>query len=75
MQPKDDNGNNELYFEEEDPGIEGIARRPDELIKWGVEKESRLAALRIEQTSNEVDENCSFAPQINRKSQKLVDIN
>lgn len=64
----------EVYFEEEDPGeIEGVGHRPDELIRWGKEKNARLAALRIEQTSHEVDENCSFAPVVNAKSMKLVD--
>lgn len=46
-------------------------RKPEDLIKWGLEKESKISALRIENTAGP-DGECRFKPKLDQKSLKMV---
>jgi hypothetical protein len=52
-------------------GDEIFARTPDELIKWGKEKDDRIAQKRLE-NANLIDNECRFTPHIEKKSRDLV---
>ena len=53
-----------------DETIEG-GRKPEDLIKWGADKENKLAALRIKHTDGP-DAECRFKPMIDSNSKKLL---
>lgn len=48
-----------------------VARTPDELIKWGREKDDRMAQKRLE-NANLIDNECRFTPHLEKKSRDLV---
>ena len=56
---------------EDREGNEIGARTPDELIKWGIDKEKRMAKKRVE-NAQIFDKECVFTPQLDKRSLELV---
>lgn len=56
--------------DENDPGEHVVGRGAEELLKWGREKDSKLAAKRV-QAASSIEKECTFNPKINPRSTKM----
>lgn len=56
--------------DENDPGEHVVGRGAEELLKWGREKDSKLAAKRV-QAASSIEKECTFNPKINPRSSKI----
>jgi hypothetical protein len=53
-----------------DPGETVVGRNAEELLKWGREKDSKLAAKRV-QAASSIEKECTFNPKLNPRSSKI----
>lgn len=56
--------------DENDPGEVVVGRNADGLLKWGREKDSKLAAKRVKAASS-IEKECTFNPKLNPRSAKI----